>query len=527
MEEPRTLTPAEILDIVRRRRTSLVLPAVLVLAAGVLVAFLLPAVYKSSATILIEEQEIPAEFVMTTVTSFAEQRIQQITQRIMSFARLLEIIQRFNLYPEMKESRTTEEVVEQMRRDTELKPLSAEVIDRRTGRPTSATIAFSLSYQGKNPNTVQQVANTLTSLYLEENLRVRTRQAAEATEFLEGEMARVKQELAEIEAQLAGFKEAHINELPEMMQVNMQTLAAIDRNIESAEAQLRSYKEREGYLQTQLVGIKPRMEKEDILISRKHLEELRIQLGNMLQRFSEEHPDVRKIRTEIRDLEKRVEVLEAQNRKVGEAPDNPAYVALASQLASTRADIDSVRRQIADLNRSAADYRRRIAATPRVEEDYSVLMVARAGTQAKVNDLMKKLMEARVAHGLEKEQKGERFTLVDPPRLPEKPFKPNRLAIVLIAAVLGIGAGVGMAALREVSDDTVRGVEGLETRTGFPVLAGIPAIATARDLTRRRQRRAALAAGTLGAALAGVAVFHYFIMDLDVFWVRLMRKIAL
>jgi polysaccharide chain length determinant protein (PEP-CTERM system associated) len=527
MEEPRTLTPAEILDIVRRRKWSLVLPAALIVLAGLLVAFLLPPIYKSSATILIEEQEIPAEFVMTTVTSFAEQRIQQITQRIMSFSRLLEIIQRFRLYPEMLESRTTEEIVEQMRKDTELKPVSADVIDRRTGRPTAATIAFSLAYQGRNPQTVQQVASTLTSLYLEENLKVRTKQAAEATEFLEGEMARVKEELAEIEAKLSAFKERHINELPEMMQVNVQALATIERNLELAEGQLRSQKEREGFLQTQLVGVKPRMEKEDILISRKHLEELRIQLGNLTQRFSDEHPDVKKTRTEIRDLEKRVEALEADNRKGGAAADNPAYVTLASQLAGVRAEMDAVRRQIAELNRSAETYRRRIAATPKVEEEYSVLLVARSGTQAKVNDLMKKLMEARVAHGLEREQKGERFTLVEPPRLPEKPFKPNRLAIVLIAVVLGTGAGVGLAALREFGDDSVHGAAALEERFGQPVLAGIPVILTAADIRRRLRARIGLAGGALGAVLAGAAVVHLFVMDLDVLWVRLMRKLAL
>jgi len=121
MEQSVAMTPAEILAIVRRRQKSLILPAVTIIVLAGLVALLLPPIYRSTATILIEQQEIPTDFVKTTVTSFAEQRLQQINQRIMSFTRLLEIIQRFGLYPELVDKKTTEEIVEQMRNDTERK----------------------------------------------------------------------------------------------------------------------------------------------------------------------------------------------------------------------------------------------------------------------------------------------------------------------------------------------------------------------------------------------------------------------
>jgi polysaccharide biosynthesis transport protein len=523
--EPKPMTPEELLGVARRRKWSLILPALAIFALGIAVALLLPPVYKSTAAILIEEQEIPTDFVMTTVTSFAEQRIQQLNQRIMSFTRLLEIIQRFNLYADMKEKDTSEEIVDQMRKDTELKPVSAEIIDRRTGRPTTATIAFSLSYQGRSPNTVQQVANVLTSLYLEENLKVRARQAKEATDFLENEMDRVKQELAEIDSRISGYKKGHINELPEMLQLNLQTLSGIERNIEVTGEQVRSLREREGYLQTQLAGLKPHTEKEEELVSKKHVEELKVQLVALNQRFSEEHPDVRKMRAEIAQLEEKLVTI-GSKRGTG-SPDNPAYVTLAAQLASTRVEVQGLQRQIEKLSAEAGEYRRRIAATPKVEEEYSTLMVARTSTQAKVNDLMRKLMEARVAHGLEKEQMGERFTLIEPPRLPEKPFKPNRLAIIVIGFVLGIGAGVGFAALREFSDDSAHSAEQLESVTQFPVLAGIPAIETARDARRKRIKRVAIAASAAGVILAAVLVFHFFMMDLDVLWAKLARRFPL
>ena len=210
--EPSVMTVADYVAIVQRRKWSLILPVVLVFAAAAAVALLLPPVYKSTATILIEEQEIPSEYVKATVTSYAEQRLQSINQRVMSSNRLLEIINRFDLYADMRDRWSTEEIVAKMREDTKLEPISAEVMDRRSGRPAEATIAFTLSYEGKAaPQKVQQVANVLTSLILDENLQVRARQTRETSEFLEGEMNRVKVALDDLEGRISAFKEKNIN----------------------------------------------------------------------------------------------------------------------------------------------------------------------------------------------------------------------------------------------------------------------------------------------------------------------------
>jgi uncharacterized protein involved in exopolysaccharide biosynthesis len=248
---------------------------------------------------------------------------------------------------------------------------------------------------------------------------------------------------------------------------------------------------------------------------------------HLTKRFSEEYPDVKKTREEIAELEEQLKDPGKKSGSTGDQPDTPVYITLAAQLASTQSEIESVKRQIEKFSVSVEDYRMRIAGTPKVEEAYNELLVARVNTQAKYDDLMRKHMEARVAHGLEKEQKGERFTLIDPPRLPEKPFKPNRLAIMLIGIVLGIGAGIGVAALREFSDDAVRSGDSLAMVTEFPVLAGIPEIMTAKDVTARRMKRLVWTGCLVGAVVLAVAVFHFFVMDLDIFWVRLMRRLAL
>ena len=522
--QPPAPSVADYLAIASRRKWSFILPALIILVIAVAVALLLPPVYRSTSTILIEEQEIPADFVVTTVTSFAEQRLQQINQRIMSTTRLMEIIEEYDLYKEMRENRTSEEVIRQMREDVRLNQISAEVVDRRTGRPTAATIAFTLSYMGKDsPAKVQRVANVLTSLFLKENLDVRERQTSETSKFLEEEMQRVKQSLAVTENSLAEFKEKHINSLPEILQVNMQGLSMSERSIERLDEQLRSFKEREGYLQSQLANLSPYMENSD----RQRLQALETELVALQTRFSSEHPDVIKTKAEVKALKKKMAEDNGQTDVDAGEPDNPAYITLASQLASIRTEIGSVQNQIREFRKEKVKYEARIEETPRVEREYQILTAEQMNLKAKYNDLMQKHMEAVVAQGLEKGQKGERFTLIDPPQLPEKPFKPNRLAIAMIGVVLGIGAGVGWAALREFSDQAVYNSERLAIGCGFPVLGEVPSIMTSEDRRKKQTRRIVVVSLVCIVLIGGIVLFHYLVMDWWVFWAKLNRKLML
>ena len=166
-------------------------------------------------------------------------------------------------------------------------------------------------------------------------------------------------------------------------------------------------------------------------------------------------------------------------------------------------------------------------ASPRVEEGYKTLTSQRNNLQLKYDDLMKKYMEAKVAHGLEKEQMGERFTIIDAARLPEKPVSPNIPAILLIGLVLGIGSGVGLAALQEFSDQSVRSPEALTRATGFTVLAGIPEIVTRQETARTKSRWIVVIIGVVLLLVISVLIFHFFIMDLDIFWAKLSRRLGI
>lgn len=512
----------DIMQILRKRRWSLILPTAVVFLTAVAAALLWPPTYRATSTILIEEQEIPREFVAATVTSYAEQRLQNLNQRIMSSTRLLEIVSRFNLYEDKREKWTTEEIVEKMRKDIKFQTISADVISRRTGLPTAATIAFSVSYEGGKADTVLQVANIMASLFLEENMKVREQQTAGASMFLEEEANLVQTTMAALESKIANYRGKNINSLPEMLQANLQTQDRLERDVTQLNDQLRTLKEKEGYLQSQLASIPMDTSNPD----KDRLKELRAKLINLKTRYSDEYPDVIKTKAEIAELERRLGTA-VQRSSPGGQPDNPAYIQLSSQLASTQSDIDSVKRQIGDLNKQVTDMRYRTAATPKVEEGLKALLIDRNNAQAKYDDLMKKLMESRVAQGLEKGQMGERFTLVDPARLPEKPVSPNRLAIMLIGLLLGIGSGIGTASLREFADQSARNPEELARATGLPVLAVIPTIVTRQESRRQLHRKIWIYVGVVLVIGLGLTLFHLFVMDLDVLWARLLRKLEM
>jgi polysaccharide chain length determinant protein (PEP-CTERM system associated) len=507
-------------EILRRRKWGLVLPALIIFIIAAIVALSLTPIYRSSATILIEEQEIPKEYAMSMVTSYADQRIQSYNQRIMSSSRLIEIIHRFNLYADLRKKWTVEEVIDKMRKDIKFQTINPEVVDRRTGRSTSATIAFTVSYEGENPGIVQQVANVLASLYLEENLKVREEKTAGASKFIEDEMNEVQASLANQDARIAEYKQKHLNSLPELSQLNLQEVDRVERAIEQLEIQMRAGKERESILRTQLAGVPPDVANPD----KDRLKELRVKMVFLMTRYSDEYPDVIKTKAEIAELEKKLML--SGGEAISNKPDNPAYINISTQLAMTESEIDSLQKQIAASRRKRDEYRQRVQNTPRVEEGYRALMGERNNLQIKYDDLMKKYMETKVASGLEKGQMGERFTLIDPPRIPEKPVRPNIPAILLIGLFLGIGGGIGNVSLKEYSDQSVRSVEALSRATGIAVLASIPEILTPQDIAAMRRKRWILIGSIVLLIIVCVGVFHFFIMDLDVFWAKLMRRFA-
>jgi len=525
MIQPKTMSMSDYISAAKRRKLSLILPALIVFLTAGIVALKLPSIYISTSTILIEEQTISADLVKSTVTGYAEQRLQNIYFRVMSFSKLLDLINRANLYPDLRKGWTNEKIVAKMREDINIEIIGSDAFGGRKRGRNAATTAFTLSYEGKDPVTVQNITSMLSYLFLDENIRAREKQAAGTTKFLEQEMDREKENLSELDAKMAKLEETHANELPTLLEVNTQSLNDIENTIERLNEQLRSLKEREGYLQAQLASV-PRKFGEGKKDNTR-LDELKAQLVHLRAQFSDQYPDVIKTRAEIAELEKQIAQAAIDNGQASGPLDNPAYITLAAQLSGIQVDIVSVKRQIKGANKRAGVFRLRLAATPKVEKAYKAIFNARKNTQAKYDDLMRKYTEAKLSHGIEKQQKGERFTLLDPARFPENPYKPNRMKIILIGFILGIGAGVGLTFLREITDHSIRDSESLVLATSFPVLASIPEIVTEEDIQQKKRKQIFI---IIGAVLIGArcsVALHYLVMDLNVFWEKLMKKVTL
>jgi len=570
-------------DVVKRRKFQIFIPALVVFFLAAIIAFILPPVYKSSCTILIEAQEIPADFVRSTVTGYVEERLQMITQLVLTRTRLQEIIDRFGLYEDLKGRSTTEAIIKKMREDIQMETIQAEVLNPQSGRPGSATVAFTLSCEGKDPAKVAKVTNVVASLYLEENLKTREERAQGTFDFLETQLAELRSELLHTEAQIAEFKNKHLSELPELMQLNLQTMERFDREVNAKKELIKTLTNRKIYLEGQLATIEPMMysvslggkrimtpkeelkalqgqyvsfsatlsenhpdmisakkrldameaevaTRDDLRIRYRELQDKESELALTSKRVSPRHPDVIRLKKEVVRLKADVIAL-SENQTVLEAedeePENPAYINLQTQIATTQMEIDNAHKELKLLKLKYDDYQKRVESSPQVEQQYRVFQRDYANAQAKYQETINRMLSAKEARALEKSRMAEKFTMVEPPVMPEKPYKPNRPAILLIGLVLAAGAGVGFGSMAEYMDQSVRQPRELAKIAGHPVLAAIPYWETSQDRARKRRKRWAFGAGMVGIMVAGVAALHYFYRPLDILWIQIMRKFSI
>jgi polysaccharide biosynthesis transport protein len=553
-----------------------IIPAVIVLVIATLFAFLWPPSYESSSTILIEEQQIPPEFVRSTVTGFADQRIQSLTQQILSRVKLWEIIQQFNLYHEEREKFTREEILEKMRKNISLTTISAEVGAGQKRRPgqSAVTIAFSIAYRGDNPAMVQKVTGTLASLYLEQNLKTREAQAQSTTKFLEAELKELQERIQDLGSKITAFKEKYDGLLPEQQLFNRSEAARLEMEIKQMDNNIRTAEERKTYLEGQLATVNPDTtftgSGDKVMSPEARLKMLEINLIDLQSKFSDNYPDVRKVKREIAELKKLVgstsgslvvrrkklaqlknELAEKQGKYSDQHPEviklkkeiaqleqlphkpitsraiteaeNPAYISLVTQAKAAAIDIGAYRSQQTALEKKLQMYRQRLEQAPKVEQQYLALMRDYQNAHAKHQEVMNKILEARIAEGMEEHQKGEKFILIDPASYPEKPVSPNRWLIFLAGLVCSFGAGFGTVALTEHLDHSIHDSDELVHLTGLPVLGSIIRIKTKEDVNRARRKRRLIWLVSCGSVIMALVLFHFLYMDLWVLAAKLLR----
>ncbi len=580
-EEEKTL--GDYLAVLKRRKKVGLLTAFTLLVVSLAVAILLPPVYKSDATILIEQQEIPQDLVRTTITSFADQRIQIISQRVMTTSNLSSIIEKYGLYQELREKEPLEVVIAKMTEDIHLDMVSADVVDPRSGRPSTATIAFSLGYESKSADTAQKVANELVTLYLNENLKSRTEQTEQASIFLADEAEKLAQKVAELEKTLAVFKEENAGRLPELNDLNIQLMNRTETELTDVERQIRTLQERQIYLQAQLAQINPNSTlysetgerilspvdrlkgaesaliaaqahyeptHPDVIRLKREIEALqketgktgtrdsietqlfaaRTELASLQEKYTDDHPDIKRLKRTIEMLEQDVKRAPVGiPRPVLEEADNPAYIQLQAQLEATNTEMASLKTKADGLSGKFHEFEQRLTETPQVEREYRALVRDYETAYAKYKEITAKQMEAKLAQSLETERKGERFTLIEPPLLPEKPTKPNRLAIALLGTIMAFAGGLASVFAADAADSAIHGRQGIIEVIGKAPLAMIPIIEIeAKDVLNKKKTIRTLLIVFAVAAVFFLAAFivHALVMPLDVFWFRSLRKIG-
>jgi succinoglycan biosynthesis transport protein ExoP len=576
--EENTRSIGDYINVIRRRKRVLAITAGAVMTIIILAAFLWPKTYRSQAIILIEQQDIPTDLVQTTITSYAQQRIEEIKQRIMTIGNIIGIVEEFELYTERELERITRtEIAEDFRSAVSIKPISAEVVDPRSGRPSLAIIAFSLSFYGEVPSKVQKITNEITTLYLDENLKDRNAQTKSTSDFLTAESDLLLEQLESLDDKVAIFKELNKGALPEQNQFNLSVVERTGMQINGLTYQLKELKKRKTQLEIDMAQLSPSAptmlsngqmvlgeadrlkaiqsqirqyesayhpDHPTLLRLRRELEALtgddglgqkkdmaeqlkqeRDALAALEGKYTEDHPKVLKSKRVIAGLEVRLSETVRDHAEV--MPDNPAYLVLRSQLNATNEDVRSGHENTKMLTEKLERYEGYLSRAPQIEKEYQSLLRDYQNTRMKYQEIRAKKMSADLAQSLESERKGERFTLIQPPELPIDPVSPNRTAMVFLAVILGLGAGLGVVVLLEAMSAAVYGAAEVTALTGIAPLAIIGYMETQEEEGHHNRKRILIVLGLICIGLLAMLLFHLFVKPLDVTWYILLRKFGI
>ena len=567
----------------KRRKKQFLIPVISIFTIAVLTAFIWPPTYRSSATILIEEQQIPKDLVASTITSYAAQQIEVIKARIMTSKNIMDLVERYGLHTE-DELRTTarSEIVVEFIENVGVNVQSAGVLDPVTGRATEATIAFTLSYKHSVPNKAMKVTSELVNLYLNENLKDRTEKSSSTQLFLEEEAAALANELEQLETDLAEFKLANEGSLPELYQYNLQVMERTEREMLDVALRLKELEKRKLELESQLVQLSPYAptvmpDGQPVLSDYDRLKSLKSQYRQKVAIYNQGHPDILRISREIKVLEgelgvslspeQHAEQLRAEKNKLNElqqkyttdhpkyiaqqrvvkqlsedgenlgdtvvtgakknSPDNPAYVLLDTQLKSTVVEMQILKENKVELGAKLKKFENYILKAPMVEKTYIAMQRDYVSATEKYQELNAKQRAAELGKNLEQGRKGERFTLIDPPELPEEPVSPNRMAIIFLGLVFSVGVGAGLVIVLEALAPAIRGKSAVTSLMGAAPLVVVPYIEIDEETEVKSNNWVKLIIALVIVIILGIITFHYQIKPLDVTWFMILRKFGL
>lgn len=508
----------DILIILQRRFFYFLIPVLVIAPLGVLTVMLLPAKYTAQGTILVESQQIPTDLVRSTINAYAQERIQTIRQRVMTHNRLLEVADKYAIFPDSTRLSESERVSKMRSR----MGVSLITVDTRRHSVDDGTIAFTVSYTDPDQNKAYLVANEFMTLFLNEDVRTRTAGASNTTEFFEQEAGRLRTQVSSIEKQISDFKVANADALPEHLNMHLDMLERTTRELNSTRQSIDALEEEKRFLETQLVS---GAGSENGLSQQ--LAQLESELARLRATYHDNYPEVRAKRDEIASIRRQMapsdeiqrlrnNLRDAENAlsaaERAEPADETAVAAAEAEVESAREllsekianetrkgtkDITSVqmegrlavidnrirmfKRQSEQLSEQIKNYEARIAKTPTVERELASLTRDHENLFREYQEVRSKQQDAQLAENLEENQQAEKFSILEPALRPERPTSPDRIKFSILAVFFALALGGVIAGGAELLFATVRGRTHLAHIVDDHPIAVIPYIYSAEE----------------------------------------------
>jgi protein tyrosine kinase modulator len=521
----KTYTPADVLPLLRKNWWLILASLGMGAFAALVVSARIPNMYQSEMLVQIVPQRVPDSYVQSTVTLRTEERLDSLSQEIMSRTQLERLIQELDLYSRMRSKLPLEDVVEHMRLN----------IARVWVRPTrnQPADAFYLRFTYPDAKIATAVTGRLGALYIDQNERERGELAEATNDFLAAQLAEARLRLEAQERKLEAFRQRHSGRLPSQLDFNMQAIQNTQLQLQALVESLARDRDRKLMLErlhadaaaeplpSPLVASPPapggQIESSAagaILTPQQQLDAARSTLERLSLRLTPEHPDIVRTKRSIEELERKIKAEPAKASGVSPGTESPEELQRRERLRQMRAELESLDRQIAfkeseerRLRSSVSDYQLRIAAVPALESEWIALSRDYDTLKEAYQKLLAKSEDSKVAADLERRQIGEQFRIVDPPSIPVRPISPDRAKINAAGAGLGLLLGFALVGLLELRDSSFRTEAEVVKLLDLPVLAQIPTVETPMDVQARRRRKLLSSAAAAAVVAAGGYVF--------------------
>ena len=510
------LDPWVYLEMLLRRRWHFLLPVLLVAAIGIAVVIRMPKVYEASTLILVQAQKVPSDYVRPVVADDLETRISTISQQINSRSNLERIIEEFKLFDGID--------YQDMFIEDKLAILRENIkVDLHRASRRDDPDSFTVSFQGKNPRTVRDVANTLAQNFIDENLKMREAQVFATDAFIDNQLGDVRGRLQDLEQRLQGYRATHMGGLPEQLDTNLQMLERLEIQLSDRQASIRDAKNRlllinqqmtelRGY-QSQMAAAATGQAPDAPVDDHTRLRLLQRELAEMEDKYTERHPDVIRLRERVQTLEERIAADGggAEGASSGAALSaGPPFLmqqmtTLLAQRTEAQQEIAAMEQEVPGLRTEIQRLQTLIDETPKREQELLSLRRDYQNLTASYNSLLDRKHQAEIALNLERAQSGEQFRILDRAQLPNKPSKPDmhKLLILIVGAALATGGG--LVVVTEYLDTSFRSMGDASEKLGLPLLATLPFLEEKRSRGRVMLNHALTALSvTVAAGIFGV-----------------------